>query len=65
MTWRTETVAPERLEGLLEQIRGAGGTVTRCQPQRDGVHVTWALPSGGGAAPTNRSSHLPNGRIVD
>ena len=60
MTWTIETVDPDRLPALLASVRKAGGTVTSCRPEADGVHVTWtapteAAPAGGHGAPPGRS----------
>ena len=41
MTWHTVTIATDRMAALLTTIRSTGGTVTHCQPQTDGVRVTW------------------------
>ena len=40
MTWHTVTVA-DHMSALLMTIRSTGGTVTHCQPQTDGVRLTW------------------------
>ena len=50
MTWNTVLVAADRLAGMLTKIRSAGGVITNCRPQPDGVCVTWMAPSGQGAA---------------
>ena len=41
MTWHTATVAPSGMTALLTTIQSAGGTVTHCRPQADGVRLTW------------------------
>jgi hypothetical protein len=46
MTWHTVTLAPERLEGMLDAIRSAGGTVTHCWSAAGSVHLTWTCPDG-------------------
>ena len=46
MTWFTAIVAADRLAALLAKVRAAGGTVTSCRPQPDGLHLTWTTPSG-------------------
>jgi hypothetical protein len=45
MTWHTATVAIDRMAALLTTIRSTGGTVTHCQPQTDGVRLTWTTPT--------------------
>ena len=50
MTWHTVTVATDWMAALLTTIRSTGGTVTRCQPQADGVRLTWTT--------TTPSDHL-------
>lgn len=41
MTWHNVTVPADRLGALLTTIRKTGGTVTRSQPDGQGVRVTW------------------------
>ncbi len=41
MTWHTATVPADGMSALLRTIRSTGGTVTHCQPQTDGVRLTW------------------------
>jgi hypothetical protein len=41
MTWHTVTITTDRMSALLTTIRSTGGTVTHCQPQTDGVRLTW------------------------
>ena len=49
MTWHTVTVATDRMTALLRTIQTTGGTVPHCQPQTDGVRLTWTT--------TTRSDH--------
>ena len=41
MTWHTEVTTIDRLPALLGNIRGTGGTITRCCPCAAGFSVTY------------------------
>lgn len=41
MTWHTSTTTRDKLDALIREIRGQGGTIASCQRCTAGLQITW------------------------
>ena len=46
MTWHTVVISPADLADALNYIAQGHGTLTSYARDVDGIHLTWAMPSG-------------------